>query len=62
MPQASSTPTSRTRTFRILAVGAVLVVAAVIVGITDNPRGIGLLFVAVIALVHPCGDPAHRSA
>jgi hypothetical protein len=49
MLQAFSTPTNRNRTFRILALGVVLLLAAMIVGISDNPVGIGLVFLAVIA-------------
>lgn len=59
--QAFSTPANRIRTFRILALGAALALAAMIVGIGDNPPGILLAFLAVIAFVlafvHPWQTP-----
>jgi hypothetical protein len=61
MLQAFSTPANRIWTFRILALGAALALAAMIVGIGDNPRGILLAFLAVIAFVlafvHPWQTP-----
>jgi hypothetical protein len=61
MLQAFSTPANRIRTFRLLALCVVLGLAAVIVGIGDNPPGIGLVYLATIALVlafvHPWQNP-----
>lgn len=57
MLQAFSTSASRVRTFRLLALGVVLALAAMIVGIGDNPPGILLAYLAliafVLAFVHP---------
>jgi hypothetical protein len=61
MLQAFSTSANRIWTFRLLALCVVLALAAVIVGIADNPPGILLVFLAaiafVLAFVHPWQNP-----
>ena len=57
MIQALSTPRNRNRTFLLFAVCGVLAVAAVTIGIDDNPPGVLLAFLSavafVLAFVHP---------
>ena len=57
MLEALSTPRSRNTTFVLLAACAVLAIGAAVVGISDNPPGIGLAFLSaaagVLAFVHP---------
>jgi hypothetical protein len=51
MSAAFSTPGNRNRTILFLALCGVLAIAAVAVGIDDNPPGILLAFLAAIAIV-----------
>jgi len=57
MSVAFSTPGNRNKTFILLAISGLLAIAAVAVGIDDNPPGILLAFLAatafVLAFVHP---------
>ena len=57
MSAAFSTPGNRNKTFILLAICVLLAIAAVVVGIDDNPPGILLAFLAasafVLAFVHP---------
>ena len=57
MSAAFSTPSNRNKTFILLAICGLLAIAAVAVGIDDNPPGILLAFLAatafVLAFVHP---------
>ena len=57
MSAAFSTPGNRNKTFILLAICGLLAIAAVAVGIDDNPPGILLAFLAasafVLAFVHP---------
>jgi len=57
MLEAFSTPRNRNRTFILLGISAVLVTAAAIVGISDNPPGLILTYLSaitlVVAFVHP---------
>lgn len=60
MLQAFGTPHGRRRTFLLLAVSVALAIAAIIVGIDDNPPGIALGLLSatafVVALVHTWSD------
>jgi len=64
--QALSTPTNRSRTFGILVVAGLLGVAAGAVGLSDNPPGIALAYLAtaigLLGLTHPwrTGTPYKR--
>lgn len=57
MSAAFSTPNNRNKTFALLAICVLLAIAAVAVGIDDNPPGILLAFLSaaafVLAFVHP---------
>jgi len=57
MIEALSTPRTRRRTFILFAVCGVLAIAALAVGIDDNPPGLLLAFLSasafVLAFVHP---------
>lgn len=57
MLEALSTPRNRTRTFILLAICCALAASALVVGVSDNPPGIALIFGAatalVLAFVHP---------
>jgi hypothetical protein len=57
MLEALSTPRNRNRTFILLGISAVLVIAAAIVGISDNPPGLILMYLSassfVASFVHP---------
>jgi len=57
MLEALATPRNRKLTFVFLAIFGASTVAALVVGISDNPPGIALAFVAttalVLAFVHP---------
>ena len=57
MLEALSTPRNRTLTFVFLAICCASAIAAVVVGISDNPPGILLAFGAatalILAFVHP---------
>ena len=57
MPWILATRRQRTRTLIFLLISCISAVGAVVVGIDDNPLGIGLAFSAVagliLALVHP---------
>jgi hypothetical protein len=57
MPEAFSTPSNRNRTFILLGISAVLVTAATIVGISDNPPGLIMMYLSAVsfvaAFVHP---------
>ena len=57
MSVAFSTPGNRNKTLTLLALCGVLAIAAVVVGVDDNPPGILLAFLSaiafVLAFVHP---------
>jgi hypothetical protein len=57
MIAAFSTPSNRNKSFILLAICVLLAIAAVAVGVDDNPLGILLAFIAaaafVLAFVHP---------
>ena len=57
MLEAFSTPRNKNRTFILLGISAVLVAAAAIVGISDNPAGLIMAYLSatslVVAFVHP---------
>jgi len=61
MLQALATPRDRTRTLIVLAICGAAAIAAVLVGISDNPPGIFLALAAaaafVLAFVHPWRTP-----
>ena len=57
MIAAFSTPSNRNKTFILMATCGLLIIAAAIVGVDDNPPGILLAFLAatafVLAFAHP---------
>jgi hypothetical protein len=57
MIEAFSTPRNRNRSFILFAVCGVLAIAAIVIGIDDNPPGLLLAFLSaiafVLAFVHP---------
>ena len=61
MIRAFSTPHNRIRSFILLGICGLLVIAAAVVGINDNPPGILLAFLAatafILAFVHPWRIP-----
>ena len=61
MLEALSTPRSRRRTLLLLAVCAALAAAAIVVGVEDNPVGIGLGFLSATALVLGFAHPWRTS-
>ena len=61
MLEAFSTPQNRNRTLVLLAVCALLALAALVVGIADNPPGILLAFLAAAALATAFAHPWRSS-
>jgi biotin transporter BioY len=61
MLEAFSTPQNRNRTVVLLAVCVLLALAALVVGIADNPPGILLAFLAAAALASAFAHPWRSS-